>query len=153
MRCLRVPAACALLLLGGPAQGDASSPLEAMREAAEAAAEVDPDRVPLPRLLLAPLPTRAAVEQARQEAVRQAVRAEVEREWTDRRRGPVPERVSPGHGGPARGKDMSAQARNAAAQAQDAVRNRDVARERGRGRAEDPPGMRTGQADNVRGSP
>ncbi|MCS6915535.1 MAG: hypothetical protein RMK29_00490 [Myxococcales bacterium] len=154
MRCLRVSAACALLLLWSrPGRGDASSPLEAMREAAEAAAEVDPERVPLPRLLLPPWLTRAALEQVRQEAVREAVRTEVEREWADRRRSPRPERVPPGHGGPPRGKDMSAQARSAAAQAQDVARNHDVARERGRGRPEHPLGPMRSQTEKVWGSP
>lgn len=131
-----------LLLARDQARADRRSPLEEMRQAASAAAVVDPDLVPPPRV---PIVAHAGPDGSRRDAVQQAVRAEVDREWADRVAGRGPGTLPPGQGGQPPGQSTSAQARGAAAQAQDAARNKDVAQERGRGRP-DAPGKSVGRS-------
>lgn len=138
-----------LLLASGLAHADQPTALEEMRGAAERAAEVDPDRLPTPPRI-AP-PARGAAEEARRE-VQQAVRAEIDREWSARAPGRRPFVTPPGKGGQPPGQSVSAEARSEAAQAQGAARGRSVAAERGKGHSDDPPGKGYGRIKE-KGSP
>src|SRR5581483_10619772 len=121
--------AAAGIWLGGPAYGDTPSPLAEMRQAAEAAAEVEPER---PSILGAHTEGQVARGHgvARREAVHAAVRGEVEKEWAQRAQGRGPALVSAavqvGQGPGTHGESASAQARSEAAQAQQAARSHDV---------------------------
>lgn len=135
------PAALVALLLGAAAVRAEAPPLSQMRAAAEAVADIEPERVPSGRLLL---PAAARTPAPQREAVLDLVRQEVQRERQERERtsAPASGNASPcaGGQGASGGSCASAQARGNAGEAQAAARGREVSRGRAVGRPDGPPG-------------
>lgn len=126
----------ATILCGGAARADSGlDPLPEMRAAAEAAADLDPDS-PRQRTALAlpvrkPLTTPLTILE-RSTLLREAVRAEIDKEAHRLGKGDATTGQKAGKAaGPFEGSGASEEARGAAARAQEARRNREVAAERG----------------------
>lgn len=121
---------------GGAARADSGlDPLPEMRAAAEAAADLDPDS-PRQRTALAPPLRRPMTTPAttldRSALLREAVRSEIEKEALHLGKGDAATGQKSGKAaGPFDGNGASEEARGAAARAQEARRNREVAAERG----------------------